>query len=113
MVELSEVIFDIEVQLEKAKTKLAAVDEVLRLDSIRTSTARRFTVSGTAVQAGRERPQLEATVQALQLQLNNALIKLPISIEEIEIPSIELPPPNLTNIGILALIVVGAIVVLR
>jgi len=109
MVELSEVIFDIEKQLEAKQIELAGILERQRQASIRTSTARRFSPGLLDPEADRLRPLIETSIQALQLQLNQALIRLPRDIETIDIEEISKP----VNLGILALIVVGAILVLR
>jgi len=108
MVEISEIIFNLEVQLKNKQAELDKIIEILRQDSIRTSTAKRFTVDSAAIEAGKLKPALESAVQTLQLQLNNALLKLPIEIEGTDIIQ-----QTSLNIGILALIVVGVIVVLR
>ena len=109
MVELSEQIFQLETRLDLRKAELAEAVERERQASIRTSTARRFRVSDLDQEATQIRVALTPVVLALQSQLDILLSQLPTEEEVIEVTTNN----NFRNIAIIALIGVGAILILR
>lgn len=99
----------IEQQIEQVKLELA---EVQRVESIRTSTAKRFTVSSVFQQAVND---LTAKLEVLnEIKFDETISIFKDNIEsQIPIESQITQTNSIPNIGILALIIVGTLLVLR